>query len=239
MRKYTAAPHPFIIEPPEERRQAYKPGDELLFGLILVGKAISYTSYFIHSFDALGAIGLGKGRARFKLKRVTSGGSTIYDPQERRVHPVSVLSLDVNNVDPAQTGKRQRVSLTFETPTRIKHNGRLTIDMEFHHLVRSLLRRLALLGYFHCGLDPDTWDFAGLIRRAIEVRTTLRDLKWLDWERYSIRQGTRMRMGGFLGRIAFEGDLSPFLDILKAGEILHVGKGATFGLGKYRLEQYC
>lgn len=44
-------------------------------------------------------------------------------------------------------------------------------------------------------------------------------LKWHDWERYSARQDTKMKMGGFTGRIAFEGNL---------GEFLHVGKGTSF-----------
>ena len=43
-----------------------------------------------------------------------------------------------------------------------------------------------------------------------------------------------MKMGGFVGEITFEGDIEPFMPILKAGEVLHVGKGTGFGLGKYK-----
>jgi hypothetical protein len=32
MRKYEAAPHPFIIEPPLQKKMGYKPGDHLSFG---------------------------------------------------------------------------------------------------------------------------------------------------------------------------------------------------------------
>lgn len=42
-------------------------------------------------------------------------------------------------------------------------------------------------------------------------------------------------MGGFVGEIIFEGEIEPFMPLLKAGEILHVGKGTSFGLGKYRI----
>lgn len=42
-------------------------------------------------------------------------------------------------------------------------------------------------------------------------------------------------MGGFLGDITFEGNIEPFMPLIKAGEILHVGKGAGFGLGKYEI----
>ncbi|MBU2578468.1 CRISPR system precrRNA processing endoribonuclease RAMP protein Cas6, partial [Patescibacteria group bacterium] len=46
---------------------------------------------------------------------------------------------------------------------------------------------------------------------------------------------TRMKMGGFMGEITFEGDIDPFMHLIKAGEILHVGKGTSFGLGKYEM----
>ncbi len=48
MRKYKSAPHPFVIEPPSERRRGYKPGDEINFGLILIGRAIDYLPYSIY-----------------------------------------------------------------------------------------------------------------------------------------------------------------------------------------------
>ena len=45
MRKYEAAPHPFVIEPPPEKRQGYKHGDTITFNLILIGKAEDQRMY--------------------------------------------------------------------------------------------------------------------------------------------------------------------------------------------------
>lgn len=239
MRKYPAAPHPFVIEPPSDGKRQYGPGDMFSFGLVLIGKAIDYMPYFIQSFTTLGEIGLGKGKTRFDILHVTGGGTTVYDPQRKQVLPARIKTLTFESTGVDRKGEKQNIALTFETPTRIKYSGRLIIDLEFHILLRNILRRIALLGYFHCDIKPGTWDFGGLIRRATEVRTTRHALRWHDWQRYSARQEAKMKLGGFVGEIEFEGDLSPFMDILKAGEILHVGKGATFGLGKYRLEQYC
>jgi len=42
-------------------------------------------------------------------------------------------------------------------------------------------------------------------------------------------------MGGFLGEITFEGELTEFLPFLKLGEYLHIGKGTVYGLGKYEI----
>jgi CRISPR-associated endoribonuclease Cas6 len=123
----------------------------------------------------------------------------------------------------------------FLTPTRILYDSQLTIDLEFYILIRNLLRRLSLLYYFHCNGDSSEWDFKGLIEKAKEVKVKEKKLRWYDWERYSGRQETMVKMVGFVGEITFEGDIEPFMFLINAGEILHVGKGTGFGLGKYEI----
>ena len=66
--------------------------------------------------------------------------------------------------------------------------------------------------------------------------TVEQELRWYDWERYSNRQEVRMRLGGFIGRVTYRGDLGEFLPYLLLGMYTHVGKGATFGLGGYRID---
>ena len=83
MRKYKAAPHPFVIEPPLEQQRNYGHGNEITFGLILIGRAIDYLPYFIYAFDELGRIGLGKGKAKFELGDVVCNGEIIYDSENK------------------------------------------------------------------------------------------------------------------------------------------------------------
>jgi len=47
-----------------------------------------------------------------------------------------------------------------------------------------------------------------------------------------------MALGGFVGTATFEGDLAPFVPFLRLGEIVHLGKGISFGLGKYHVAAY-
>ena len=42
--------------------------------------------------------------------------------------------------------------------------------------------------------------------------------------------------GGFTGDVTYRGDFRPFWPWIAAGEWVHVGKGVTFGLGRYRAE---
>jgi hypothetical protein len=79
-------------------------------------------------------------------------------------------------------------------------------------------------------------DYRALIERAAKVQTLSISLKWDDWERYSNRQRTKMNLGGFIGEIEFTGEeMAAFLPLLVAGELLHIGAGTTFGLGKYEI----
>ena len=236
MRKYKAAPHPFVIEPPSEQRRNYGQGNELIFGLTLIGRAIDYLPYFIYAFDELGRIGLGKGKAKFELGDVSCNGETIYDSETKTLgtFKTGILPLEPDLLN-SRTDNSKLITLSFLTPTRIVYNGHLTLELEFHILIRNLLRRLSLLYYFHCGGNPSEWDFSGIIKKAEGVKVSVRRLRWHDWERYSARQDTRMKMGGFVGEIIFEGDIEPFMDLIRAGEVLHVGKGTGFGLGRYEI----
>ncbi|MEA3386308.1 MAG: CRISPR system precrRNA processing endoribonuclease RAMP protein Cas6, partial [Thermodesulfobacteriota bacterium] len=125
--------------------------------------------------------------------------------------------------------------LSFITPTRIKYKNSLTKDLEFHVLFRNLLRRISLLSYFHCGYRLDDRGFKDLIEQARHIKIVKRVLYWHDWERYSNRQETRMKLGGFMGEITYKGDFEPFRQYIRLGEYVHVGKGSSFGLGRYEV----
>ena len=96
MRKYKAAPHPFIIEPPLERKRIYKPEEEFQFGLTLIGRAIDYLPYFIYTFEELGRMGIGKGKSGYDLISVESNGDRIYDSQTKTLKPFTVSSAEIS-----------------------------------------------------------------------------------------------------------------------------------------------
>ena len=113
--------------------------------------------------------------------------------------------------------------------------GDLQAGLSFELLARNLLRRISMLAAVH-GSEPMNLDYRGLIERAATIETHSSELNWWDWERYSNRQKTKMKLGGFAGEVVYEGkDIEGFLPLIAAGEILHVGAGTSFGLGKYEI----
>ncbi|MEK7699373.1 MAG: CRISPR system precrRNA processing endoribonuclease RAMP protein Cas6 [Planctomycetota bacterium] len=125
-------------------------------------------------------------------------------------------------------------TISLRTPLRIRFDGQITDSLEFHVLLRNLLRRISSLSYFHCGKKLDM-DFRGLIEKSRAVRQTASDIHWYDWKRYSTRQEEWMSLGGVIGNVLYEGDMTDFMMLLRLGEYVHVGKGTSFGLGKYEV----
>jgi CRISPR-associated endoribonuclease Cas6 len=238
MRKYTSAPHPFIIEPPLDRKRGFTMNNKIIFKLILIGKTLDYLPYFIYTFNELGNIGIGKKRGKYTLQKVKTGRKIVYDSKTKILKLFKPNTINARfKLKNNELNNSGSVTLNFLTPARIVYNGHLTFDLEFHVLIRSLIRRLSLLSYFHCDNDVSKFNFKEIIKKAKDIKVKERKLRWFDWERYSTKQDKRMKMGGFVGEITFEGNVKPFLSIIKAGEVFHAGKGTAFGLGKYEIKK--
>jgi hypothetical protein len=64
-------PRPFVFRPPNGHEATARPGDSLPFDVILIGKALDYFPYFLVTFHELGYQGIGLGRGRYRIARVS------------------------------------------------------------------------------------------------------------------------------------------------------------------------
>jgi len=229
-------PHPFIIEPPLGDKRLYSADDLLNLGLILIGRAIDYFPYFIFTFHEWGRIGIGKGRGKYQLEQVYSikdGEKVeIYNGEDKILSNSFLVSTlaDINGLSQEEPGLKE-LTIRFLTPTRIKHGGRYITQLPFPVLLRAILWRLSCLSYFHCN-SPLNLDCQDILTEASQVSIVEFTIRWHDWERYSQRQDTRMKLGGIVGDITYGGDLARFLPYLLLAQELHVGKATSFGLGQ-------
>ena len=163
-------------------------------------------------------------------------GESIYDGDTQMVHNLdNALSFDDIRRE-AESLPTNQLTVRLLTPTRVTHEGQITDKLPFHVFWRRLIGRISALAYFHCGESLEM-DFKGLIEKATTVETTNSTLRWKDWTRYSSRQNRKMKLGGLIGSVDYAGDLAVFIPFVALGAFLHVGKNATFGLGKYRLDR--
>jgi len=235
MRKYETIPHPFVIDPLLDDRTRLERGDTLAFELTLIGRAIEHVPYFIYAFEQMAEQGLGPGRAKFTVDAVRQNGTLFYDAESKAItSPLALAHLELSSSKPVRQPDSKSATFRFLTPTRMTYEGRMARRPAFHVVLRSLLRRIGLLAYFHD--QAIEIDYVGLIKQAEEVGTTECSMGTYQWRRYSSRQDRAIDMDGMVGSATYEGEFGPFLPYLRAGEVLHVGKGTSFGMGKYKLE---
>ncbi len=244
LKNYSDIPRPFVMEPPLDNKTYYAPGEQLVFRLVLVGQAIQYLPYFILVFKELGSIGIGKGRLPYILAdiqavNILSGNRiSVYNRETNLITAVkNDCTLAEIMANQPQHPRDNRLAIEFLTMTRLKYEHSLVSAIPFHVLIRNLLRRISTLYYFYHEQKAEAIDYKALVAKAETVAAVSSDLRLVPWERYSHRKDTRMNMDGMIGEVVYEGDVGEFMPLLRLGEMIHVGKGCVFGLGKYKIKK--
>lgn len=243
LRKINEIPRPFVIGSTDPRT-FIAAGELLTFELTLVGRGIDHLPHFIGVFRELGKTGLGRGRGKYHLVKVdaitpfaSQNAESIYHSKDERLRTTDLDVTGLSVKDYAATLPGDQITLSFLAPTRLKRKGKWMFDgPPFDVLIRTLLSRISSLSYFHCGEEMQA-DFRDLVDRAAKVTIASSDTHWEDWERFSGRQKQRIKMGGLMGQVTYQGDLTPYLSLLALGELVHVGKGTVFGNGQYQIIQ--
>ncbi len=229
-----ASPRPFVFEPRGSTR-SFRPGDPLELDLVLFGDAVQHQAFVVMALERMARAGLGSRRVPFVLQRVAAqsadGGWQVgFERGVRRwCGTVPAVEPRWQPLD----GRRARLRLL--TPARMKVDGRLAHRFSFRTMAFKMLRRTAELAHFYVPGQRPSWDFEELLERAEAVRIDRAQLRWQDWQRYSNRQGRKMKLGGVVGEIELSGELAPFAPLLRTAEVIHVGKGTTFGLGRLQV----
>ncbi|HRU07184.1 MAG TPA: CRISPR system precrRNA processing endoribonuclease RAMP protein Cas6, partial [Candidatus Brocadiia bacterium] len=200
----------------------------------LFGRAAVYLPHFLLALQRLGEQGLGRDRVPFLVESLTGeDGAMLYrrceGPRVGRPNPLW-LSLA------PQARRRSVFSISFVTPARIQVAGAVANRPGLRDVVTALHRRIFLLSSFHQETPVDL-DASLLIQAAEGARLVEAELHWDDHRRLSGRQGRQIPIGGVTGTLVYEGDWGALAPLLRAGEYVHVGKNATFGLGRIRVSE--
>lgn len=232
LQKFSQVPNPFIIEAPICQVRFYQPGDCLTFSVVLIGHAIRQLPLVIFALKKGFEYNIAHGTAMLqKVDHINTKGKAIciYHAEDRSIveHETFITCPSFSHVD--------EINLRFETHLRLQKNGVVLGAKEInpHAFLNALVRRIALLSEFHMK-KPLSLDFSKLSALAETVQWE-KDFQWRDWQRYSSRQKRTMHLGGLLGQCRFKKLPSEFLPFLYLGQWFHMGKNATFGLGKFQI----
>lgn len=246
-KKTEKIPHPFIIEPAEDGRTRYHIGETFYFDLILVGKAIHYLGYFVYVFHQIGiSKGIGAGwkdqYGGFDIVSITdvyNNYAILYDHKKGWENRIPQKFSAVNLFAKYQLPENGATKMIFKTRARfevnpkgqkgyvIGVNGRLFPDFEY--LWNIIYNRILHLGNYYCELD------IAKEKPQTEVIIQNQALIFEDGIRKSGRQVKDVPWGGIKGFIVLQGNLDELWPYLALGQVLHIGKSAAMGLGRYEL----
>ncbi len=234
---------PYVFEVPPSGDMLLEKGDSLSFIFTLIGESITHYREFIAVFEEMGSGGIGKKihdepykkRGRCQLEEVSTLNDDVSYPLYVRSNSHMIRNPPVERIWSEFTEQPdqeiEEICIRFITPTRIQNRGRLIDEIPFHILVNRLCNRILDLDREYCGgsLNFPVQELTEMAEREVEVVSDATD--WYDWERYSSTQDERMKLGGIVGEVTYQGNLTPFIPFLLLGEYIHVGKQATFGNG--------
>jgi hypothetical protein len=228
--------HPYVLIPPLTEQKLLPVGSTFTFTLVLIGEYTQALPYFVYTFRQMGEKGIGKfissnsggerGRGNYEITAICQNGKNIWDND--KLH-YEVDSFSFNKSE----GQIKSITLSFLTPFRLQRNGKLVHNPNFKEIFLSALRRAELLNYYYSDIRiDDIIDIPALIKKSETIKETENSLSVYEWQRYSGRQKTKLKMDGVVGDVTYEGDLGDFVPFFRFAEIFSIGKNTVFGLGR-------
>ena len=210
---YDRVPNPFVLAPAWNDATTLAGGDAVTLRLVLIGRAIEHSALARQAVVEAAWHGIGPDRG-----------------------PLDLVSAEPIAPPPAAACP-DRVTIELRSPLRLVEKGRLVGPgaLRPRSLLLALLRRVSLLAQLH-GPMPLDLDYRALKALAGSAEFDETSLHWTEWRRYSGRQQRLLPMGGLLGVVSWPlRGLEPFWPLLSLAPWIHVGKGATMGLGAVRV----
>jgi len=141
--------------------------------------------------------------------------------------PSSDISRTIDDIAATTPDLPDPLSIEILSPLRLVHEGGVMTVFDPSPFLIGLVRRTSSLSAWY-GDHPIDADFRDLSLLCRSV--TLRDstIRWVRWSG---------KVQGVTGRVTLSGvtrELAPFL---LAGEYLNAGKGASWGLGRFRISR--
>jgi hypothetical protein len=193
------------------------------FGLYLFEDACEKAAYVLSAMNAaITESGLGADRQKQRIVSVWANDVLVYDGNRYELKGVNAKHFTPQN--------QMKISkITIKTPFRLKSDSKRVAPEEITALSMALsaMRRLDELK----GEPMKSRRFE--YKRGEEKKS----LEFVNLNRYSNRQKTKMGLGGYVGEIECADMSEEMANALRVGEILGVGKSCVFGLGKIKLEE--
>lgn len=238
---FTAPSYPYLSFFAPDTLAMVPPGTPLKLNLRLFGPAVAYYPYFYFSLENLAGRGIGlrnsvgkRGHSILQeINAVAPDGekTPVFSREEgtRLKEPGAFTLADYLDSLPVQFLQIKTLS-----PLRLKYQNHFVKSLEFHILLRAALRRISSLYLLATGENLQL-DYRCLVEASMAVDQVENNLHWFDYQRYSTTQHQQMKLGGLIGEVAYQGEMTELYPFIKAATILAIGKSTAFGFGRFKV----
>jgi len=220
--------NPYVIVPPLLPHGKYEVDDNLFFQIVLISDAADFAMSLIHTLIEKQYLTLGAERKKFGISKILHGNdlSSIWEPEQLND---PVIKTDV--ICSQKEEGYQHCSIQLLTPLRIRRGGELLQNIDFSVVIRNISRRIIELTERYGG-SANRRCMEELCERSAEIQQLCTGLEVKEIQRYSNRKKEKMGFDGLLGVLMFRGDLDPYISLLRAARVLHLGRNVTLGFGQ-------
>ena len=233
---------PFALHVPREFEGFPQPSlAETLLEITLYGPAWAHYPWALWAIKRASYRGLGTARHRWSVEevaRVRAGGDReVLCGADLRELPAALEPDEVVlRVDPAPPP--QPVEVKLLSPARLLRDGRILPGSEpipLDLLVARILDRFRGLYGEHASELLQEERRSQLEAEAAEVPLLSDETHWHEARDPVARARSEMPLGGKVGRLLYGEAAARFFSLLKAGEILHLGKNVASGCGRIQV----
>ena len=230
-------PRPFIIRARPLAGQTIASGERFDFYINLFELRRPAVESLVDAFSKWKEDDRGPARSRVMLESVeldlgSGNGQLLFADGvflDRNPEPVS---LSIESI--GALGVKE-IQIDFLSPTEWKENGKIVESPSFAVLMRRILERVNALSTIY-GEGRLSINWQCLTSAAEMVRTKYSRGGHAAVKRTSRKTKTGSHpMGGFVGQIVYEGDLSMFMPWLRIAEVTGVGRQTVWGKGEIRV----
>lgn len=220
------ASHPFRIFSDTLPRKEF---EEIRLTLSLFGRGVDYFPYLFFALKMGGEKGLFKERIPYEIKSIQEGDSVVYNGEGDQIEKPDER---LWSFDSGDEEKSLFIKITFLSPVRMKINNRYTHRITYLDMLRNILQRINIIGSMYGDGEKLKIDL-----KKMSEKEERNSLIWVEYDRYSARQGSEMKLGGAVGEVVLKGSFSKWeISLLKACEIFGLGKNTSFGFGEVKVE---
>lgn len=232
LKRHQKPPLPFVFSFP-------MPGDvpeahnEMVGGLVVIGQAISHLGLLLEGFAEL--LSGSSNPVPAEILQIACRdyqGSIQHSAGDLAVSrtgslvPENLVIASTEGLLESRAWGGSELRIRLLSPLRLLEDGRPVTRFDFSRFVRSVMRRVSSLSYYYGESELDC-DYKEMSRQVDDVICTDAHFRYLNL--------ANKKMTGIIGYGSFLGDFSLLLPFIVIGSYVHVGKGASFGMGAYEL----